>query len=52
MISDTLQSLNIYQIKNKIITTSDRNVHLYYHTYKDPTAPSSQNISLNYVTYL
>ena len=52
MISDSLRSLNIYQIKNNIITTSDRNMYLYYHTYKDPTAPSSQNICLNYFTYL
>ena len=52
VISDTLRSLNAYQIPNDIITTSDRNVYLHCHTYKAHTTPSSQYTRLNHFAYL
>ena len=47
MKSDTLRSLNTYKIPNDIVTTSDRNIYLYCHTFTIPTTPSSQDIRLN-----
>ena len=56
MKSDTLRSLNTYKTPNDIVTTSDRNIYLYCHTFTTPTTPSSQDIRLNikiiYSTFL
>ena len=52
MIYDTVRSLNAYHIQINSITTSDRNVYLYWHTYKLPTIPSSRDIHLNRFVYL
>ena len=52
MICDTSRPFITYQIPNDIVTTSGRNIYLYYHRYNTPTASSSQGIRLNHLTYL